>query len=175
MNTKNKLYFSLIIFSLSFSALSQTCVPAMSESTPSADFTINNNGTVTHKKTNLMWKVCSQGQTWAASNCRGTLISHTWDKALQTPETINTTGGYAGFSDWRLPNIKELLTIVELKCLSPAVNTAIFFATPNKSYWSSSPLANVSDSAWFVDFAQGYDSFNSRTANNYVRLVRDAP
>jgi len=117
--------------------------------------------------------VCSQGQGWnVGGNCTGTATTQTWDIALQIPQTLNTAGGYAGFSDWRLPNIKELKSLAELKCYSPTINGTIFPATPGAGYWSSSPYASGSDRAWLVYSVRGYDGAYGRYGNGHVRLVR---
>lgn len=64
------------------------------------------NGTVTDVETGLMWMRCAVGQTWTVGKCKGKAKEITWDNA-QT-YTLN----YAGYSDWRLPSIRELGTIV---------------------------------------------------------------
>lgn len=170
---KTALAFSLFIFNFSF-AHAQTCNPAALATTPDADFTVHNDGTVTHNPTGLMWKVCSEGQTWNAGDgsCSGTATTHTWQAALQIPQTLNAGGGFAGHSDWRLPNLKELTSITELKCYDPAINETIFNNTPPNWYWSSSPIANNSYVAWDVYFGYGQDINNHRVDDPHVRLVR---
>ena len=149
-----------------------TCEPAIIASTPTADFTVHNNGTVTHNKTGLMWKVCSEGQTWNNGSCTGNVASTPWDKALQIPSTLNVSGGFAGYTDWRLPNIKELQSIVEQQCYNPSINSTIFPSTASDFYWSSSPYASNSNYAWGVGFNNGYGSYDSRDYNFHARLVR---
>lgn len=153
----------------------QTCNASVSAITPSSDFALHNDGTVTHNTTGLMWKVCSEGQTWDAGSCTGTTTVHTWDAALQIPQSLNSGGGYPispNYTDWRLPNVQELKSIAELKCAFPAINETVFPSIPSSQYWSSSPNALNNDKAWGVYFNYGYVSFYSRNLGYRVRLVR---
>jgi hypothetical protein len=93
---------------------------------------------VTDTATGLTWKRCSEGQSWDGATCAGSAMYHTWQQALQVADTAS----YAGQSDWRLPNAKELASIVEQACYSPAIDEAVFPATPSSYYWSSSPGAS---------------------------------
>ncbi len=177
MNIKKQIYISLIIFSFSFNVMSQTCYTnSITATKPTSDFTVNNDGTVTHINTGLMWKVCSEGLDWANDNCTGTITTHTWQEALQIPQTINAGDGYGSNNnkDWRLPNINELLSIVEIQCYNPAINTTIFPSTASSYYWSSSPYAPYSGYAWIVIFLNG-DGSAHYGGSYYVRLVRTMP
>lgn len=134
--------------------------------TPTSDFTDNGDGTVTHKKTGLVWKRCAEGQTWTGSTCSGIASSYTWSQA-------NTLG----VGGWRLPNLNELLTIVEWGKYASAINTEIFpnLSTNNdgfSSFWSTSAYVNLSDNIWGVNFSHGHDGAGKKTATLYARLVR---
>ncbi len=159
--------------------MSQECyTSSITATTPDSDFTVNGDGTVTHINTGLMWKVCSEGQTWANGDCTtGTITTHTWQEALQIPQTLNNAGGYSNNIDWRLPNIKELLSIIEVQCYEPAINETIFPSTSIYDYWSSSPTPEDSSYAWVVYFGYGYlswgERYDPRGYGEYVRLVRD--
>ena len=75
--------------------------------TPTRDFVDNGDGTVTHQTTGLKWMRCAIGQTWTGSRCLGVPTTYTYGAAA----TLTYT--FAGQSDWRLPYIEELHTIVE--------------------------------------------------------------
>ena len=135
--------------------------------TPSSDFIDHGDGTVTHKRTNLSWKRCAEGATWTGSTCSGNASTYTYDQA------VALTSNFAGQSDWRLPNVQELLSIVEYGAFRPAINAAIFPATPSLSFWSASAYAGDSNVAWYVYFFTGNANGNySRSTGIPVRLVR---
>jgi hypothetical protein len=150
----------------------QTCNPNMPASTPDSQLTDNDDGTITDTATGLMWKKCMEGLT--GDFCEtGAAATFTWQTALQRPGVVNNTGGgFAGKTDWRLPNIKELVSIVEEKCYDPAINLTRFPNTPSSVVWSGSPNANNSDGAWHVAFYYGNSGYRNRNSYFQVRLVR---
>ena len=86
---------------------------------------------------------------------------------------------FAGQSDWRLPNIKELASIVERACDSPAINEFVFPSSPGSFpeaiYWTSSPYAlstTAAGASWIVEFQTGADDFHRVTSSAKIRLVR---
>lgn len=138
-------------------------------STPTSRFTISNDGTVNDTKTGLTWKKCSEGQV--GTDCStGNASSYSWQGALKQVKNINDNGGFAGYKDWRLPNIKELNSIIEDQC-NPSINLTVFPQTQNV-YWSSSPNAYNSGSSWSVGFNDGLSGFNNKNSNYFIRLVR---
>ena len=131
-------------------------------------FTNNGNGTVTDSATGLVWQKCSNGQNNDA-NCSGTVGTLTWLNAITYCEGL-TLGGR---SNWRLPNVNELVIIVDYnKATSPTINTAAFPGTSFEDlYWSSSTAAQFTSTAWAVDFFDGYVSKNSKSSLKAVRCV----
>jgi hypothetical protein len=93
---------------------------------------------------------------------------YTWSGALAYCEGLSL----GGFSDWRLPNIKELQTLVDDREYSPAIDTTAFPATPLSYFWSSSPFANNATSAWVVWADDGHTYTWTMTNVNRVRCVR---
>ena len=149
------------------------CVTNMRQSTPDSRFEDNGNGTVTDLVTQLMWSKCSDGQTYNQTNggCDGTATELNWQTALQNADALN----YAGHTDWRLPNVKELYSLVETACVMPAINSTFFPGTSTESYWTSSQAgANLS---WSLGFGLGIinDLYRTETATTHVRYVRDLP
>jgi len=166
-----------LLTGLSLNAAAQTCLSAdqYPDSWPNSRYTINTAaGTVLDTQTNLMWMRCSLGQTLASASCAGVANSgHDWQQALAAPIATNTTG-FAGFNDWRLPNIKELASLAALNCVGPSINEIVFPNTANY-YWSASPFANDSYDAWRLSFNSGVDNADDRSSGRRVRLVRTGP
>ena len=73
----------------------------------------NNNGTITDADTGLMWEQHTQGPM-------------TWQEALDYCEKLRT----GGYTDWRLPNIKEILSLNDYRRYAPSINED-FFPDPN--------------------------------------------
>lgn len=146
----------------------QICRNDITPTTPTQDFTRHDDGTVTHHKTGLMWMRCALGQNWNGATCTGSGQAYTWQAALQAAEGSS----FAGHGDWRLPDIKELNSIVEQACVSPAINATVFPATPLSWFRSASPYVSGVDYAWCVGFDAGNGCAVNETNDLHVRLVR---
>ena len=162
------------IFMLVDQAHAQTCYSAIPASTPTSRFTDNGDGTVTDVYTDLTWKRCVEGQNWDGATCSGTPSLYTWQQALQLAATLNAGGGYAGQTDWRVPNIKELGSIIESQCYGPAINLNVFPGTYTTSskFWSASPNTYALGYVWITDIGSGTDSYSHTDVSYYVLLVR---
>jgi hypothetical protein len=138
-------------------------------STPASRFSDNGDGTVTDKTTGLQWKRCGEGQTWSGGACLGIADTLYWQQALQAADAAS----FADKSDWRLPNIKELVSIIELACDQPAIDLGVFPGTALTEFWSSSPDVTNSAAARSVDFSDGYRDAGFRDYHKMpIRLVR---
>lgn len=172
--TQPSLLSSLMLGSLLLLAtpilMAQTCVAAITTNAPDWRYIDHGDGTITDQQTGLMWQQCIAGQS--SSDCSGTGTTMPWDAALQYPDSLNVSGGLAGHTDWRLPNIKELASLVNKACYNPAINLTRFPNTPSTSYWSASPYAGSSYGAWRLNFYGGNVNGNSRNDGSLVRLVR---
>lgn len=122
-----------------------------------------NSDEVTDTQTGLVWRRCSEGETWSGSNCIGTAATYTHPAALARAQT--QTG-------WRLPNVKELASITDKGKINPAIDTTAFQVTVSRVYWSSSPVVRADTNAWAVNFYNGSVSYGRREGIAYVRLVR---
>jgi len=141
----------------------QNNIPA---SNPDAVYIDHGDGTVTDTRTDLMWKQCAEGLS--GTNCQiGSAQNFTWADALARAKAST----FANYADWRLPNVKELSSLVEECRWAPSINTNRFPNTPSEPFWSGSPNAS-SPKVWLVvnfDVGQVGRLFGSFSR---VRLVR---
>jgi hypothetical protein len=120
-------------------------------------FTDNIDGTITDNVTGLVWQKQDNATTY------------TWDNAL-TYCNANTPA--LPGSGWRLPNIKELQSIINYQIFSPAINVTFFPGTQLNRYWSSTTYVVNATNAWSVHFSNGAISNANKTTPYYVRCVR---
>ncbi|MDX1959994.1 MAG: DUF1566 domain-containing protein [Leptospiraceae bacterium] len=134
--------------------------------TPSTIFTDNSNGTVTDQATGLIWQKCSAGLS--GTTCEtGSAGIYTWTSALSYCNSLSLAS-----RTWRLPNVNELRTIIDLtRTSSPSIDTTAFPATDANSYWSSTTYAPSTTLAWQVNFNSGYVVNDFKTIPTYVRCV----
>ena len=81
---------------------------------------------------------------------------------------------YGGFSDWRMPTVKELQSIVDYSCYSPSINIKYFpntVANFKDWYLSSTIYTGKPDSAFIINFDYGDVGWGFMT-NGCVRAVR---
>lgn len=145
------------------------CVAALS--LPAAAlFDEHPDGTVTDTVTGLMWDRCAWGQS--GNNCAiGSAGETGWQHALQLVSAANAQG-WKGYRDWRLPNQKELESLVDLGRVSPAIDPAAFPNAPSGYFWSATTFAPDPARAWYVSFVSGVNNVLGKTGTNHVRLVR---
>ncbi len=151
---------------------------------PNPRFVDNGNGTVNDNLTGLIWL--------KDANCFGTLF---WADALANVEALSdgcTDCGGAnndcGLADgstagaWRLPNVREMQSLVHYGVVSPAVpNTAgtgkwveddPFCGVRGAFYWSSTTHARATHYAWVVSLNGGVVGDGPKTDGHYVWPVR---
>jgi hypothetical protein len=149
----------------------------------------NCDGTITDRHTKLMWeKKGDDGglhdqdnfYTWSG---HGDGIVTIWDWLNE----INTEDGtgFAGHRDWRIPNVRELQSMIDYGRYEPAVDP-IFHTncTPGidvvhgsctlaNNYWTSTTSANFPSLAWFGNFIVGSVLEEQSKVNGmFVRAVR---
>jgi hypothetical protein len=119
-----------------------------------------NGSIVTDNKTKLMW----------LDNNDATIIQRDWQGAIDYCESL-TLGGY---SDWRLPNIRELQSITDRTRNNPAINSIFQAGSSLDNYWSSTSMSGIPSEALCVHFYYGeVDSFDKVNNQNYLlRCVR---
>jgi hypothetical protein len=116
---------------------------------------VNGDGTITDTALGLMWQQATEsGKNWTDA------VSYCEDLSL------------AGYTDWRLPNIRELQSIVNFVYQQPAIDLTKFPDTVANYYWSSTSGTFGTSGAWYVFFASGGAYRSDKHQGNYVRAVR---
>jgi len=120
-------------------------------------------------RTGLMWVT-------APGTDAGFAGAQTWESAL-TSCTVTLNGmAYAGYTDWRLPNVRELMSIVDYgAAAAPRINTTAFPNTVSDYYWTSTTYVVNTTLAWIGTFNLGNVGVFSKTNSRYVRCVRGGP
>jgi len=143
----------------------------------------NGDGTITDTRTGLMWeKLSDDGTIHDKDN------TYTWADAFAAKMVgLNGGSGFAGHTDWRLPNVNELQSLVSYGASFPAVYPPFYTACvpgctvltcsctfPNvlAYFWSSTTVATDPNGAWYVGFDGGGMAYNNKLNALYVRAVR---
>lgn len=137
-------------------------------------------------KTNTFYARCVRGAALTASNFTESTVSGkvivtdsvtrliwtkeyssvvTWVNALSYCETLD----YGGYAYWRLPNVNELKTLVNITKSDPASD---FPSMPSISFWSSSSYVNNANYAWAVNFDYGVVSMSGKSFSVVAKCVR---
>ena len=152
---------------------------------PNPRFTDNDDGTVTDNLTGLTWLKHAYCRTFYPDDT--TVINNrSWNDALVAASSLSD--GYCGLTDgsspgdWRLPNLKELMSLIDWAYSDNAIsNTAgtgkgtkgdPFTDVVSGAYWSSSTYAPNTDNAWYLNLKTGRTSHHPKTYWIYVWPVR---
>jgi hypothetical protein len=141
-------------------------------------YTDNGDGTITDNNTGLMWEKKSDDGTIHDKD-----TAYRWTTAFSAHIAgLNAGAGFAGYTDWRLPNVRELQSIVNYETFSPGVSAAFnsncaaqctvltcSCAAPI-GYWSSTSVAYHPSQAWVVE--NGAVGSVEKVSTLFVRAVR---
>jgi hypothetical protein len=133
------------------------CVRGVQLVNPS--FTDNGDGTVTDSAAGLMWQ-------------KGYAYNKTWGSALEYCNNELVLPANNSYTDWRLPNIKELMSMIDHNLSDTAIDLT-YFPYSSAFYISSTTYATSTGSAWSVDFSNGYAMGYGKSTHR-VRCVRGA-
>ena len=124
---------------------------------PDPRFTDIGNGTICDNLTGLMWEQAPSG----ASD---------WVGALSYANNLDL----GGHSDWRLPNVNELKSLINAAEGNFAgwLNDQGFSGVQASNYWSSTNWAATPTSAWYVHMGYGKLFIVLKTDTSYVLAVR---
>lgn len=160
----------------------------------------NHDGTISDLNTLLMWEKKDEPGSGTEHDSS---VKKTWADAFEwaanlaqpptTHDPTSTLGSFAGYTDWRLPSISELITILDTSidincasgtstspCIDPIFRSGDSFTAGG--YWSSTTFEETPTSAWMIDFSNGVvNQFNKvpdppggdpQSGIRYVRAVR---
>jgi hypothetical protein len=142
-------------------------------------YTDNGDGTITDNRTGLVWeKLSDDGSIHDWDNI------YTWTDAVASKVAALNAASFAGHTDWRVPNINELQSVVNFGRGDPAIDP-IFSSgcvsgcsgiacscTHSNYYWSSTTYHLNPPAAWAVAFLNGWVLADFKTVEYYVRAVR---
>lgn len=134
--------------------LSSGLLPAAHAAAPAGLYTVGTD-TVLDTATHLTWqRDVGPSATWAAAGayCQGL-----------------SRGGFS--SNWRLPTVRELQSIVDESVSSPSIDSGAFPGTPSNYFWSSSPYIG-GGVAFVVYFVFGTVDYKGTSGISNVRCVR---
>lgn len=131
---------------------------------PDPRFNDHGNGTVTDKLTGLMW----------TKDANLPLAPKTWQLAFDYVAGMNAgTIANFGYTDWRLPSIRELQGLSDMSRVSPALPANHPFTSVQSIYVSGSSTSSYTDGYWFIIMGNGQKTYFSKTGvNDYVWPVR---
>ena len=116
------------------------------------------------------------GLIWEVKTDDGSIhdkdTTYTWSDASADFIAQLNDDVFGGYSDWRLPTIKELSNLVDAERSDPAIDTSYFPNTVSNRYWSSSSYAGNPGGAWGVDFSDGLVNDHGKGDSSRVRAVR---
>ena len=131
----------------------------------------------------LGWVENSPGNKYPESRWDGSGERYDdWNKLV----TAANSEQLCGFSDWRVPDLYQLASLVRCRGGSyknlddgcsgsyqkPTIDTEYFPNAQSSWFWSASPDADISNNAWLLNFSNGYDGDGNRNGYLHVRLVR---
>ena len=143
----------------------------------------NGDGTMTDLITGLMWEKASDDGSIHDKD-----TTYSWDNAFAVHVSAlnDPNAPFAGHTDWRVPNYKELVSILDLERFSPSIDpifetgctpgctVTTCSCTASQVYWSSTSDAASPPAAWRISFDDGEVKSDGKDNQRHVRAVRGA-
>lgn len=153
-------------------------IPMSTAQTPCPENTVRfvaNQSEVVDTLTGLVWQRCSAGQSWTGTSCTGVAGAYNHEQALAYAQDVSGNLG------WRLPNIKELGSLL-VSCKIPPIHSVFISDSLDGRYWSSTPQVDRNGdggTAMYINFGSSFSSGEVSSQDRYfyrfrVRLVRSS-
>lgn len=126
-------------------------------------------------KSHLMWQDNYEDSNVIVAEGEVAPIKYSpWNEAIAYCSNLELDG----YSDWRLPNLKELRSLILLdKEVYPDTFISPYFEfvalSADESYWTSTPRENFSGLAMAVNFYTGTEHIGIKVTKYYSRCVRN--
>jgi hypothetical protein len=137
-------------------------------------YTDNGDGTFTDNNTLLIWELKVAGGTEGtcdlATNLHGVDTTCKWASEIGAWLAAINAANLGGYSDWRVPNIKELQSIIDY--IKRDYASSVPGSTTAGAYWSSTTDAGGLSNAWSVNFLDGFVFLEGQDNSRRVRAVR---
>ena len=132
-------------------------MPNAAGETNAASYLDNGDGTITDRVTSLIWEKAPTTATFG------------WSAALTHCPQLTL----AGHTDWRLPTLIELLSLVDYTVtVSPMINATFFPTVQGGLYWTASTVSSQINFAWEINLNNGVTNADATTSSNPVICVR---
>ncbi|MBW3537801.1 MAG: DUF1566 domain-containing protein, partial [Actinobacteria bacterium] len=118
---------------------------------PEPRFVDEGDGTITDRLTGLIWRRDPKCTIHTRNGLN-------WPDALESVSELNTTGGVGGHTDWRLPNVNELRSLLDYSQTQPPLQREgtllpdYFHSVDARFYWTSTTWAGDPSRAMGVNF-----------------------
>jgi hypothetical protein len=144
------------------------CVKDSSRSTVDQRFTRHDEENqyarlIEDKVTGLFWHDCNAGECLFSDE-----TEVTWTGAVKYCDELFQWGKY---KNWRLPNRRELLSLIDDRKTGPIIDTRFFPEMGEGDFWSSSEDKSDDTSAWYVSFMNGQVDVDPKVRKKFVRCV----
>ncbi len=150
----------------------QRCNSQIDSSAPISRFKQDHHGNILDRFSGLIWKRCVAGLS--GNYCdEGEKLKMSWLQAQMYAGKVTNDETEVLTTSWRLPNIKELQSTIEIQCEEPALNPFIFPNIPLEDVWSGTPHTHHTDSSYYLQYQNSIIFYAPREEQLLVHLVRD--
>ena len=187
MTNFSRYFVAICVLLVGAPALAQVCNQAIERGNHPSRYQIDpsNPGEALDLVTSLVWQRCEMNRVINDQNTVD-VLDDTCDEPPENQDDDTTNNTQLTFNwlqateraelegnGYRIPNLKELSSLLELACFNPAIDPDVFPGATQGPAWTSTPHADEGFEVWSIDFSGGNDQTQSKASFLPVRLVRD--